>query len=83
MKFTINIDGATVILSQTQLEIIADALRDTEMVQSKYMGSGKGTNGNDYLSVLQPYDIRSQMVIRAMPDPEYDALKFITASQSK
>lgn len=83
MKFTINIDGATVILSQTQLEIIADALRDTEMVQSKYMGSGKGTNGNDYLSVLQPYDIRSQMVIRALPDPEYDALKFITASQSK
>lgn len=83
MKFTINIDGATVILSQTQLEIIADALRDTEMVQSKYMGAGKGTNGNDYLSVLQPYDIRSQMVIRALPDPEYDALKFITASQSK
>lgn len=83
MKFTINIDGATVILSQTQLEIIADALRDTEMVQSKYMGSGKGTNGNDYLSVLQPYDIRSQMVIRALPDPEYDALKFITANQSK
>lgn len=83
MKFTINIDGATVILSQTQLEIIADALRDTEMVQSKYMGAGKGTNGNDYISTLQPYDIRSQMVIRALPDPEYDALKFITASQSK
>lgn len=83
MKFTINIDGCSVVLTTTQLEIIADALRDTEMVQSKYMGAGKGTNGNDYLSVLQPYDIRSQMVIRALPDPEYDALKFITASQSK
>lgn len=83
MKFTINIDGTNVIVSATQLESIADALRDTEMVHSKYMGSGKGSNGNDYLQLLQPYDIRSQMVIRAMPDPEYDALKFITASQSK
>lgn len=83
MKFTISIDGTNVIVSATQLELIIDALRDTEMVQSKYMGSGKGPNGTDYLSVLQPYDIRSQLIIRAMPDLEYDALKFITANQSK
>lgn len=83
MRFTINIDGCSVVLSATQLEIIADALRDTEMVNNKYMGSGKGTNGGDYMQLLQPYTIGSQMVIRALPDLEYDALKFVTANQSK
>lgn len=83
MKFTITIDGCAVIVSATQLELIIDALRDTEMVQSKYMGSGKGLNGGDYMQLLQPYDLRAQLIIRALPDLEYDALKFITANQSK
>lgn len=83
MKFTINIDGCAVIVSPVQLEMIAEALSGTEMLNNKYMGTGKGTNGTDYLLLLQPYEIRSQMVIRAMPDSDYNALKFVAAVQSK
>jgi len=83
MKLTINVDGCSVILSAEQLETLASVLRGCEMVQAKYMGTGKGTNGSDFMNLLQPYDLRSNLVVRVMPDDDYDALKFFTASQAE
>jgi hypothetical protein len=83
MKFTINLNSQEVILTPEQVRQLSELLYGCEVLTSKYLGSGKGTNGNDYLTVVQPFDIRKEFKLSPLVDEEYDALKFVTAAQKK
>lgn len=83
MKFTVSLDGNPVVLSAEQVKQLSELLFGCEMIERKYLGSGKGVNGNDYVHILQPYEIRNQLKLSPLVDEEYDALKFITAAQQK
>lgn len=83
MKFTINLNSQEVILTPEQVQQLSSLLYGCEMLYTKYLGSGKGTNGNDYITVLQPYDIRKEFKLAPLVDEEYDAIKFVTAAQPK
>lgn len=82
MKFTLTIDGDSIILSVDQVTQIAELLYGCETIERRYMGPGKGERGGDYLTTLQPYDVRSKLRMQPLVDSEYDALKFITAAQA-
>ena len=83
MKFTVTLNSQEVILSHEQVQQLSALLFGCEMLHSKYLGSGKGVNGNDYLTVVQPFDLRKEFKLSPLVDEEYDALKFVTAAQPK
>lgn len=83
MKFTISLNGQEVILTPEQVRQLSELLFGCEMLHSKYLGSGKGVNGNDYLTIVQPFDLRKEFKLSPLVDEEYDALKFVTAAQKK
>lgn len=82
MKFTLTIDSDAIILTVEQVTQIAEMLYGCEMIERKYMGTGKGDKGSDYLTTLIPYDVRTKLRMQPLVDSEYDALKFITAAQA-
>ncbi len=83
MKFTINLNSQEVILTPEQVRQLSALLFGCEMIERKYLGSGKGVNGNDYVYILQPYELRNQLKLSPLVDEEYDALKFVTVAQPK
>jgi hypothetical protein len=83
MKFTISLNSQEVILNPEQVQQLSALLFGCEMLTAKYLGAGKGTNGNDYITVVQPLDIRSQLKFAPLVDEEYDAIKFVTEAQKK
>jgi aerobic-type carbon monoxide dehydrogenase small subunit (CoxS/CutS family) len=83
MKFTVSLNGQEVILTPEQVRQLSELLYGCEMLTAQYLGAGKGTNGQDYLTVLQPFNIRNQLKLSPLVDEEYDALKFVTAAQPK
>lgn len=78
MKLSINLNGTNVLLTTTQMSALADIIETGEVLENKYMGTGLGTNGSNYMDVLSP--IRVQDVLRpgVMTDTAYEALVFIT-----
>ena len=83
MKSTVNLNSQEVIVSPEQVRQLSELLYGCEMLTAKYLGSGKGTNGNDYLTVLQPFELRNQLKLSPLVDEEYDAIKFVTEAQKK
>ncbi len=78
MKLSINLNGTHILLTTTQMSALADIIETGEVLENKYMGTGLGTNGSNYMDVLIP--IRVQDVLRpgVMTDTAYEALVFIT-----
>lgn len=78
MKLSVNLNGTNILLTTTQMSALADIIETGEVLENKYMGTGLGTNGGNYMEVLIP--IRVQDVLRpgVMTDTAYEALVFIT-----
>ena len=61
MKYKISVSGVSLILEQTQLDILMTAVQDAHQLTEKHVGNGKGSQGynNAYipsLEVKQPHD---------------------------
>ena len=80
MKFTVNIGSQQIILAAEQIEELTKLIRDAQVIETKYMGAGKGANGGDYLDTLKPFAMRTMMPLAALTDDDYDAMKFVTES---
>ena len=78
MKFVMELNGHKLLLDGTQLETIVNALNGVEWLESKYMGSGKGANGTNYMDIISPLVLRDATKVGMMSDEEYGAMRFIT-----
>lgn len=81
MKLVTNINGANIILTPEQLNAISEILDISTVLENKYLGSGLGTNGGNYLEVLTPIKLHEVLKPGVMSDTSYEALVFITKQQ--
>lgn len=81
MKFTAIIGNNTVVLTADQLEALATIVDGAEIIDTTYMGTGKGVDGTNYMDTLKPFTLRTMMPVAVLTDVAYDALKFVTESQ--
>ena len=61
MKYKIIVSGATLILNQTQLDVLMTAVQDAYQMAEKHVGVNKGSQGynNSYIpsiEIKQPHD---------------------------
>jgi hypothetical protein len=55
MRYKVTVSGATLILTQHQLEILMTAVQDAHQFAEKHVGNHKGTQGynNSYIPTLE------------------------------
>ena len=61
MKYKISVGGVTLILNQTQLDVLMTAVQDAYQMAEKHVGTNKGSQGynNSYIpsiEIKQPHD---------------------------
>jgi hypothetical protein len=74
MKIRMKIADKDVLLSVAQYEAILEVLLNADEMKDKYMGTGKGENGTNYVRIIKPLDITDDLHVRTMPDGEYEAI---------
>jgi hypothetical protein len=78
MKLIANLGGTNVVLSVSQLAALAEIIETGEVLENKYMGTGLGTNGGNYMDVLAPVKLQDVLKPGVMTDTAYEALVFVT-----
>lgn len=78
MKLIVRINDANVVLTPEQVNALAEMLETAQIFENKYMGSGLGTNGTNYMDVLAPLKLQDVLRPGVMTDTHYEALTFIT-----
>lgn len=78
MKLSINLNGTHILLTTTQISALADIIETGEVLENKYMGTGLGTNGGNYMEVLAPVKLQDVLIPGVMTDTAYEALVFVT-----
>lgn len=78
MKLLINLNGTNVVLSVPQFAALAEIIETGEVLENKYMGTGLGTNGTNYMDVLVPTKLQDVLRPGVMTDTSYEALVFVT-----
>jgi hypothetical protein len=78
MKLLINLNGTNVVLSVPQFAALAEIIETGEVLENKYMGTGLGTNGTNYMDVLAPVKLQDVLRPGVMTDTSYEALAFVT-----
>lgn len=78
MKLLINLNGTNVVLSIPQFAALAEIIETGEVLENRYMGTGLGTNGTNYMEVLVPTKLQDVLRPGVMTDTAYEALAFVT-----
>lgn len=78
MKYILNIENRLMLLTSERLEAIVTVLDGCECIENKYVGSGKGVNGNSYVEVLAQPRMRDMLKLSVLTDVEHEALRVIT-----
>lgn len=78
MKFIVAINGTNVLFTPDQLDVLAGLVEEAEILDNKYMGTGLGTNGTNYMDVLAPVVLRDVLKPGVISDTTYSSLLFIT-----
>lgn len=78
MKYVVNVCGAEVVLGSEQFERLVDVLRDAQLMESKYVGNGKGDDGGNYAQVIEPFNVLAKVQCKPMPDDMHGALELKT-----
>ena len=78
MKFVLQIGDLSALLSEAQLEVLISVIDGNEILNSKYVGTGLGSNGTSYLEMIEPVDVRKSLGIKVMTTQEYEGMKLIT-----
>jgi hypothetical protein len=78
MKFIVQIGDLSALLSEAQVDVLTAMLDGSEVITSKYLGAGLGSNGTSYLEIIEPVNVRKSLGVRVMTTQEYDGMKLIT-----
>jgi len=82
MKYMLSVDGRSVLLTERDLDRIMPVLTEAEEVNNKWVGSGKGDDGTDYVRSLKNCK-QTPFTLRAMTDDEYNLLTFLKETRDK
>ena len=82
MKFIVAIGGQDAILTSDQLDQLVAILGAAHRIENKWVGSGKGDNGDSYLKLIRTYSA-SDMSVKIMTDQDFDARVLITKMQDE
>lgn len=77
MRFKLTIANKDVLLTGEQLNTIIETLHGCDMLNSEYIGSGKGDNGTGYAKLIRQLDT-SDMNISPLADDYVETLRLKT-----
>jgi hypothetical protein len=80
LRFVVNIGTTPVILTAAQVADLANLLSGIPVTETKWVGSGKGDNGGDYVVRLAHKAVSDILAVKILPEEEYNLLKFMTAN---
>ena len=75
MRYKVTVSGATLILTQHQLEILMTAVQDAHQFAEKHVGNHKGTQGynNSYIPTLEIKQPHEWLGVHIVADDFVDA----------
>lgn len=79
LKFVIDVCGKRVVLTADQLSVIWDTLQGCEVMENKWVGSGKGTTGSskDYLPIIKTFEAHESLTTVAVSDDYIESVKLV------
>lgn len=83
MKHLLEIAGSKILLSHTQLDIIAEVIADAELLGNKYVGSSKGLNGTAYVPEVTKPLLQDWFKTSLVEDNCIDSLKLAQKLQAE
>jgi len=83
MKHLLEIGNSRVLLSHTQLDIIAEVLADAELLGNKYVGTPKGMNGTAYVPEITKPLLHDWLKTTLVEDNYIDSLKLAQKLQAE
>lgn len=86
LNFVISVGSQKAILNNDQLDALVKVLLGCEVIQERWVGSGKGNkgSGNEYLQVIAPFQLDDgDLNLRLMSQEQIDAIKFVQKQQEK
>lgn len=78
MRFTIDIGGTTMLLTDKQVNALVKVLDGVDRIEAKYVGSNLGPGKTNYLKLIRPLVPSETVRVNIMSDTEYEALKLVT-----
>jgi len=83
MKHLLEIAGSKVLLSHTELDIIAEVIAGAEVLGSKYVGTAKGINGTAYVTEVNKPLLQEWFKTTLIEDNYIDSLKLAQKLQAE
>lgn len=84
MRFIVQVNGTSVLLTHEQLGILTTALTGAERITDIDVGRGNGTRGyaDQYIDGIGPLS-KDRMQVSVMSEEDYEATKFVTKQHSE
>jgi hypothetical protein len=77
MRYKVVVSGTTLILNQTQLDILMTAVQDAYQMVEKHVGTNKGSQGysNSYVPTIESKQPHDWLVVNLVADDFVEATK--------
>lgn len=85
LNFVLEISGKKVVLDMGKLEVLWDTLHGAEVLDQKWVGTGKGTAGsnNEYQPLIGMFEAHKDLTVSAISQEQIDAIKFCMKQQEQ
>ena len=78
MRFMTTISNVEVIMTPDTLEALINLLANTHRIEDKWVGSGKGEDGSNYIKLVRAFQTKD-IVLKVMSDSDYEGRVALTA----
>lgn len=78
MRGLVKIGGRDVVLTEAQMMVLVDLMRDVVFIKDDYVGSDKGDNGTNYKKLVRKIPVEELLGVTLIPDDYVDTLIFKT-----
>lgn len=85
LKFVVEIAGKKVVLDAAKLEVLWDIVHGADVMDNKWVGSGKGTTGSskDFIPIIKTYEAHTDLAVTTVSQEQIEAIKFVTKHQEQ
>lgn len=85
LNFVIAIGDKKVVLDTARLEKFWDLLHGAEVMEQKWVGTGKGTTGacKDYIPIIGIFEAHKDLTVTPVSQEQIAAIKFVMKQQEQ
>lgn len=85
LNFVVEIANKKVVLDAAKLEVLWDIVHGADVLENKWVGTGKGTTGSskDYIPIIKSYEAQTDLSITTISQEQINAIKFVMKQQEQ